>query len=93
MDFDSVELKENEYITSYQFRFGTVEIGFKEVESPILYCNMLDKLPNGFVFTNKTKVSGTYFEAYVEDNDEWTTITYKKEIELNKTLPRTRILK
>lgn len=93
LDFDSVELKENEYITSYQFRFGTVEIGFKEVESPILYCNMLDKLPNGFVFTNKTKVSGTYFEAYVEDNDEWTTITYKKEIELNKTLPRTRILK
>ena len=54
---------------------------------------MLDKLPNGFVFTNKTKVSATYFEAYVEDNDEWTTITYKKEIELNKTLPRTRILK
>ena len=93
LDFNSIELKENEYITSYQFRFGTVEIGFKEVESPILYCNMLDKLPNGFVFTNKTKVSGTYFEAYVEDNDEWTTITYKKEIELNKTLPRTRILK
>ena len=93
LDFNSVELKENEYITSYQFRFGTVEVGFKELEAPILYCNMLDILPNGFVFTNKTKVFGTYFEAYVEDNDEWSTITYKREIELNKVLPRTRILK
>ena len=65
--------------TQYQFRFQTVEIGFKEVKSPILYCNMLDKFPNEFVFTNKTKVSGTYFEAYVEDNNECTTITYKKE--------------
>lgn len=93
LDFNSVGLKTDEYITSYQFRFGTVEIGFKEVESPILYCNMLDNLPNGFIFTNKTKVSGTYFEAYIEDNDDWTTIIYKKEITLNKVLPRTRILK
>lgn len=93
LDFNSVEFKTDEYITSYQFRFGTVEIGFKEVESPILYCNMLDNLPNGFIFTNKTKVSGTYFEAYIEDNDDWTTIIYKKEITLNKVLPRTRILK
>lgn len=93
LDFNSVELKTDEYITSYQFRFGTVEIGFKEVESPILYCNMLDNLPNGFIFTNKTKVSGTYFEAYIENNDDWTTIIYKKEITLNKVLPRTRILK
>ena len=92
LDFNTLELRANEYVTSYQFRFGKVEIGFKEVESPILYCNMIDNLPNGFVFTNKTKVSGTYFEAYVEDNDDWTTITYKKEIKLNKVLPKTRLL-
>ncbi len=54
---------------------------------------MLDNLPNGFIFTNKTKVFGTYYEAYVEDNDDWTTIIYKKEITLNKVLPRIRILK
>lgn len=49
---------------------------------------MLDNLDNGFVFTNHTKVSGNYFEKYIEDKDEWTTITYFKEIETSKKLPR-----
>lgn len=74
----------------YEFRFGTVKIVFQEVESPILYCDMLGNLGDGFVFTNNTKVSGTYFEKYVEDKDKWTTITYYKEIQLDK-LPRTGI--
>ena len=37
--FSDAKLQEDEYITEYEFRFGTVKIGFKEVESPILYCN------------------------------------------------------
>lgn len=46
---------------------------------------------NGFIFTNNTKVSGTYLEKYVEDTDKWTTITYFKEIELTEKLPKTGI--
>jgi len=41
----------------------------------------------------KQKYLAHIYEAYVEDNDDWTTIIYKKEITLNKVLPRTRILK
>ncbi len=50
---------------------------------------MLDGLGNGFIFTNHTMVSGTYYDAYVEDKDEWTTITYYKEIKVDEVLPRT----
>lgn len=91
LNFKELNLQDDEYVTEYEFRFGTVKVGFQEVESPILYCDMLDNLGNGFVFTNNTKVSGTYFEKYVEDTDKWTTITYYKEIQLDK-LPRTRYI-
>lgn len=90
LNFNELKLAEDEYVTEYEFRFGKVKIGFKEVESTILYCNMLDGLGNGFVFTNHTKVSGTYYDAYVEDTDDWTTITYFKEIKVDEVLPRTR---
>ena len=89
ISFKSIELQEDEFITEYEFRFGTVKIGFSEVESPILYCDMLDGLGNCFVFTNYTKVFGNYEDKYVEDNDEWTTITYFKEIKVTQKLPRT----
>ncbi len=91
VDFTKAKLELDEYITEYEFRFGTVKAGFCEIEAPVLYCNMLDGLGNGFVFTNYTKVSGNYFEKYVEDKDEWTTITYFKEIETTKKLPKTGI--
>ena len=44
------------------------------------------------MFTNNTKVKGNYFEKEVEDNDDWTTITYFKEIKVDDVLPRTRFL-
>lgn len=89
ISFKTAELDEDEFITEYEFRFGTVKVGFSEVESPILYCDMLDNLGNGFVFTNYTKVFGSYEDKYVEDTDEWTTVTYFKEIEVTQKLPRT----
>lgn len=87
--FTDEELKEGEFITDFEFRFGTVKADFKEVEKPRLYCDMLDNLPNGFIFVNHTKVSGNYKDVYVEDKDDWKTITYYKEIELSEKLPRT----
>ena len=89
INFKDANLEDDEYITEYQFRFGTVKVGFSEVEAPILYCDMLDNLENGFVFTNYTKVFGNYEDKYVEDTDEWTTVTYFKEIETTQKLPRT----
>ena len=87
--FTDVELQEGEFITDYEFRFGTVKADFREVEKPRLYCDMLDNLPNGFIFVNHTKVSGNYKDKYVEDKDDWKTITYYKDIELSEKLPRT----
>ena len=88
IDFNNVELEEDEYITEYEFRFGTVKPGFSEVERPRLFCNVMDNLTNGLVFTNNIKVRGEYLNQSVEDTDYWTTIVYNKEKPLAK-LPRT----
>lgn len=89
LDFNKLELQEDEYIPEFEFRFDTVKIDFHEIESPIVYVNMLDNLKNGFTFTNNTRVSGNYLEEYIEDTDKWTTIIYNKEVKLNKELPKT----
>lgn len=91
LDFNNLELQEDEYIIEFEFRFGKVKVDFKEVESPIVFVNMLDNLKNGFTFTNNTKVSGNYLEEYIEDKDNWTTIIYNREVKINKELPKTGI--
>lgn len=91
LDFNNLELQEDEYIIEFEFRFGTVKIDFKEDESPIVYVNVLDNLKNGYVFTNNTRVSGDYIEEHIEDKDKWTTIIYNKKVKLSKELPRTGI--
>lgn len=87
--FTDIEFREGEFITDFEFRFGTVKSGFREIEKPRLYCDMKDNLGNGFVFTNHTMVSGNYGDKYVEDKDDWTTITYYKDIKINEKLPKT----
>lgn len=89
LDFKNLILEDDEYITEFEFRFGTVKIDFKEIESPIVYINVLDNLKNGFIFTNNTRVSGNYLEEQIEDKDKWTTIIYNREVKLNKELPKT----
>ena len=89
VSFKTAQLEEDEFIVEYEFRFEKVRAGFSEVESPVLYCDMLENLGNGFVFTNYTKVFGNYLDKYVEDTDEWSTVTYFKEIEIIKKLPKT----
>ena len=91
LDFNKLELQEDEYITEFEFRFGTVKIDFCEVESPIVFVNILNDLENGFIFTNNTKISGNYIEEYIEDNDKWSTLIYNKKVCKNKELPKTGI--
>lgn len=87
--FTDIEFRDGEFVTDFEFRFGTVKSGFREIEKPRLYCDMKDNLGNGFVFTNHTMVSGNYEDKYVEDKDDWTTITYYKDIKINEKLPKT----
>lgn len=87
--FTDIDFKDGEFLTDFEFRFGTVKSGFREVEQPRLYCDMKDNLGNGFIFTNHTMVSGNYEDKYVEDKDDWTTITYYKDIKINEKLPKT----
>jgi len=89
LDFKNLELQDDEYITEFEFRFGTVKPNFKEIESPIVYVDVLDDLNNGFTFTNSTKVSGNYLEKKIEDSDTWTTIIYNRKVEKSKELPKT----
>lgn len=91
LDFNKLELQEDEYITEFEFRFETVKIDFHEIESPIVYVNVLDGLKNGYVFTNNTRVSGDYLEEHIEDKDKWTTIIYNKKVIKGKELPKTGI--
>lgn len=87
--FTDIDFKDGEFITDFEFRFGTVKADFREVEKSRLYCDMREGLPNGFIFTNHTMVSGNYFDVHIEDHDNWTTITYFKEIKTTEILPRT----
>ena len=88
INFNNLELEEDEYITEYEFRFGKVKSGFSEVEKPRLYCNVIDNLENGFKFINNTKVTGNYKDKKAEAEDYWITLIYNKQPEPEK-LPRT----
>ena len=92
LDFNNLELQKDEYITEFEFRFGTVKIDFHEIESPIVYVNILDGLKNGYIFTNNTKVSGDYLGKTIEDKDKWNTVIYNKTLSKCKILPKTRYL-
>ena len=88
LDFNNLELQEDEYIIEFEFRFGKVKVDFKELESPIVFVNMLDNLKNGFTFTNNTKVSGNYLEEHIKDKDKWNTIIYNREVKINEELQK-----
>ena len=89
LDFSTVELAEDEYITEICFDFGKVEKGFREVTSPTMQCKSLDTLQDGDKFTNTTKTVGVYYGVTAEANSDWTTITHIPEEPTCQTLPRT----
>lgn len=89
LDFTSVKLAEDEYITETCFDFGKVEKGFRESTSPTMRCQSLDTLQDGDTFTNHTKTVGIYYGVTAEANSKWTTITHIPEEPTCPTLPRT----
>lgn len=88
IDFSSVELKENEVITNFKMEFGKVPEYFKATTTPFIFTKVNGDINADDVWTNFVNLSGTYLDVNVEDDSEWTTKTYKKELSI-QTLPRT----
>ena len=89
LDFTTIELAEDEYITETCFDFGKVDIGFKENIHPTMQCQPLDTLEDGTTFTNHTETVGVYFGVTAKANSKWTTIVHKPEENHEVILPRT----
>ena len=88
IDFTSVELADDEYITDFKVEFGTVMPGFEAVEKPFIFAKVLPTVQSDDRWVNYTSLTGNYKEHELEDKAEWPTISYGKELEITK-LPRT----
>ena len=81
----SLGLKNDEYVTSVTFMFGTVKAGFAQVECPQIYAKALTTLQNGYVFANKVDVGGKYGREWVVSNSTCITKVYRKPEKLPRT--------
>lgn len=80
-------LASNEYVTQVTFLFGRVPGGFKQVETPYFYCDVLSSLSHEYRFANKCDVGGMWQNQWVQATDRWVTIIYRGGPV--PTLPRT----
>lgn len=80
-------LASNEYVTQVTFLFGCVPGGFKQVETPYIYCDVLSNLSHEYRFANKCDVGGMWQNQWVQATDRWVTIIYRGGPV--PTLPRT----
>ena len=88
IDFTTVELAKDEFITDFKVEFGTVMSGFEAVEKPFIFAKVLPTVQPEDRWINYTSLTGNYKEHELEDKAEWPTISYGKKLELKK-LPRT----
>jgi uncharacterized surface anchored protein len=78
-------LRNDEFVTSVMFLFGTVRAGFTHVEQPQIFVRTLTTLANGYQFTNKADVGGKHGNEWVVGNATTVTTIYRKP----EPLPRT----
>ena len=88
IDFTSVSLEDDEFITDFKVEFGTVKAGFEAIEKPFIFAKVLPTVRPEDKWTNYTTLTGDYKEHHLEDKAEWTTTSYGKKLEITK-LPRT----
>ena len=88
IDFTTVDLADDEYITDFKVEFGTVMAGFEAVEKPFIFAKVLPTVKPDDRWVNYTSLTGNYKEHELEDKAEWSTISYGKKLEIKK-LPRT----
>ena len=89
LDFTTLKVVEDEYITEICFDFGKVEKGFRENIPPTMKCNSLDTLEDSETFTNHTKTVGIYHDTTAEANSKWTTIVHIPKKPEKPALPKT----
>lgn len=80
-------LASNEYVTQVTFLFGRVPGGFRQMETPYIYCDVLSSLPHEYRFSNKCDVGGMWQNQWIQATDRWVTIIYRGGPV--PTLPRT----
>lgn len=88
IDFESIDLKEEEYITNFKMEFGTVPANFHAETTPFMFAKVKMSVKGDDVWTNNVKLTGTFMEIPLEDKDDWTTKSYEKQLTIKK-LPRT----
>ena len=88
IDFTKVELAEDEFITDFKVKFGTVKAGFEAIEKPFIFAKVLPTVKAEDRWVNYTKLTGNYKDKELEDKAEWETTSYYKKLEIKK-LPKT----
>ena len=88
IDFNQIELDDDEQIIEIKTEFGEVNIGFKSIINPYIVAVTNADLKKGDVFINKTELVGYHNTYKVSDSDECITEIIKKEENIKK-LPRT----
>ena len=84
IDFTKVELEKDEYVTSYSLNFGTVKIGFSNVEKMKVQTKVIEGLADKSKFINNVKVSGTYLDKKTEDKDDVPVKVYENILKIRK---------
>lgn len=84
IDFTNLELANDEYVTEFQLRFGTVKIGFSNVEKMTVTTKAIEGLEKDSVFENNVNVQGTYIDVPTEDEDDVPTKVYENVLKVTK---------
>ena len=84
IDFTNLELANDEYVTEFQLRFGTVKIGFSNVEKMTVTTKVIEGLQKDSVFKNNVNVEGTYIDVPTEDEDDVPTKVYENVLKVTK---------
>ena len=61
---------DDEYVIEFRLWFGTVPMGFREVQRPKVTVRILDIAQDGYTFINETGVAGRYRDKWVKSRDE-----------------------
>ncbi len=75
----ALRLKAGEYVTAFRFHFGTVQAGFREVETPSITCTVNGNLPSGYRFTNRTDAGGQRHGEWTIGKDSWVTVIFSSK--------------
>lgn len=84
IDFTNIELEDDEYITSYSLHFGTVKIGFSNTSVMKVETEVVEGIVDKSQFINNVKISGTYLEKTVEDEDDVPVTVYENVLKVIK---------